>query len=78
MLMTQHTADLLTVAELARELRVSEPTVYRRIHDGSIVAVRLGACGPLRIPRDSLETFLQPAARPRLIAGPPTSTRRPT
>ena len=50
--------DFLTVAEVAARLRVSEPTVYRRIADGTLAAVRLGAAGPIRIPVAELRDFL--------------------
>ena len=33
---------LLTVAEVAQQLRCSEPTVRRRVRDGQIPAVKLG------------------------------------
>jgi excisionase family DNA binding protein len=49
----------LTVPEVARLLRCSKPTIYRRIASGEIPAVRLGAeFGPLRIRRDELEEWL--------------------
>jgi excisionase family DNA binding protein len=50
---------LLTVPEVARLLRCSRQSVYRRIHDGSIPAVRLtDDAGPLRVPRTELERWL--------------------
>ena len=55
--------ELLTVPEVARELRLSLPTVYRRVSSGDLRALRLGEHGPLRIPRDALQEFVQPAAR---------------
>jgi excisionase family DNA binding protein len=58
---TPDTAELefLTVPEVARLLRCSPPTVYRRIASGEIPAVRLGTeFGPLRIRRDELERWL--------------------
>jgi excisionase family DNA binding protein len=36
---------LLTIAETAATLRLSEATVWRRIRDGQLEAVRLGAPG---------------------------------
>ncbi|HYT52869.1 MAG TPA: helix-turn-helix domain-containing protein [Gaiellaceae bacterium] len=50
---------LLTVPEVARLLRCSRHSVYRRIADGSIPAVRLGEeHGPLRVPSDELDHWL--------------------
>ena len=49
----------LTVPEVARLLRCSKPTVYRRIASGEIPALRLGTeFGPLRVRRDELEAWL--------------------
>lgn len=54
---------LLTPTEVARALRVSRGTVYRRIKDGSLLAVRLGnGFGPLRIPERELHELI---AKPR-------------
>jgi excisionase family DNA binding protein len=55
-------AEFLTVPEVARLLRCSKPTVYRRITDGEIPAVKLGTTqfAPLRIRRDELEAWLRP------------------
>ncbi len=51
--------EFLTVAEVAARLRCSPVTVYRRIHDGSIPAVRIGNdVGLLRIPARELEARL--------------------
>lgn len=49
---------LLTVAECAKALRCSDETIRRRIHDGSLQGVRLGAV--LRIPAAELERVLRP------------------
>jgi excisionase family DNA binding protein len=47
---------LLTVAETAKRLNVSKPTVYRRIAEGSLPAVRVGdAVGPLHIIESELQ-----------------------
>ncbi len=54
-------ADLLTVGEVAADLRVSTSTVHRLIRDGSLRAHALGAT--YRITRDDLEVFLHAAAR---------------
>ena len=44
---TQDT-ELLSVPQVARRLNVSKPTVYRRISDGWIPALRIGdGCGPI-------------------------------
>jgi excisionase family DNA binding protein len=51
---------LLTVPEAARRLRQSEPTVYRKVRDGTLPAVKVGL-GPkavIRIPADELERFI--------------------
>ena len=61
----------LTVAEIAAHLRVSEPTVYRRIADGTLAAVRLGAAGPIRVPVAALRQFLVLAQAP--LEGLPAS-----
>jgi excisionase family DNA binding protein len=54
--------EFLTVPEVVRLLRCSKPTVYRRITDGEIPAVKLGTTqfAPLRIRRDELEAWLRP------------------
>ena len=57
--------EMLTPAEVAVELRVSAPTVYRTIARGELKAVRVG--GQLRIDRDDLERYLQ-AAEPERLA----------
>ena len=50
---------LLTVSEVAARLRLSKPSVYRKIAAGDIPALRLGnGVGPLRIPEDELEAWL--------------------
>ena len=50
---------LLTVPEVAERLRVSRPTVYRRIAEGSLPAVRLGdGFGPLRVDARELDDWL--------------------
>jgi excisionase family DNA binding protein len=48
------------VPEVAAQLRVSKLTVYRRIWDGTLPAVRIGksATAPLRVPADKLDTWL--------------------
>jgi excisionase family DNA binding protein len=50
---------LLTVPEVAERLRVSRPTVYRRIRAGEIPAIRVGnTSGALRVPADELDAWL--------------------
>jgi excisionase family DNA binding protein len=51
--------SLLSVAQVARRLNVSKPTLYRRIWEGQIPAVRVGdQVGPLRVREDELERWL--------------------
>jgi excisionase family DNA binding protein len=54
-------ALLLTVPETAKALRQSRSTIYRKIHEGQLAAVRLGTNGPLRIAADDLGQHLRPA-----------------
>jgi excisionase family DNA binding protein len=63
---------LLTVPQVAARLRVSRPTVYRRIWDGSLPAVRVGnsATSPLRVPTDELNTWLDKSRAPVGPASP--------
>jgi excisionase family DNA binding protein len=51
--------ELLTVQEVADLLKVSPITVRRHIAAGRLPAVRAGR--RVRVPRESLETFLTPA-----------------
>ncbi len=50
----------LTVAEVAAELRCSEPTIRRRIRAGELPAVKLGTGrnSSIRIPRAALDAWL--------------------
>ena len=57
-----HEVEFLTVSEVAARLRVSTPTVYRRVQDGTLPAVRLSQHGVIRIPCSALE-FDSPASR---------------
>jgi excisionase family DNA binding protein len=51
----------MRVKEVARELGQHEATVYRKVHDGTLPAVRLGGGrSALRIRRSDLERFLTP------------------
>ena len=52
---------LLTVGEVAKQLRQHPATIYRKVHDGELLAYRLGELGPLRIPADALAQHLVPA-----------------
>ena len=54
--------SFLSVAEAARTLGLSEDTIYRRVADGSLPALRLTAHGAIRIPRTAVES---PARAPR-------------
>ena len=55
-----HLGAYLTVAEVAALLRCSEPTIRRRIRDGSLPAVQLGGAGSaVRIPRAAFERLNQ-------------------
>ena len=49
-------ADLLTVAEVADELRVSTMTVYRLIQRNELPALRIGRS--YRIDREDLDDYL--------------------
>jgi excisionase family DNA binding protein len=51
--------SLMLVKEVAHELGQHPATIYRKVHDGSLPAVRLGAGrAAIRIPRDELERWL--------------------
>jgi excisionase family DNA binding protein len=52
---------LLSVREVARALGVSPFTVYRRVRDGSLEAVRVGEAGPLRVTPAAVRALLRPA-----------------
>ncbi len=49
--------QLLTVAEVAAQLRVSTMTIYRLIRSGELPAVRVGR--NYRVRADELEAYLQ-------------------
>jgi len=54
-----HQRSLLTVAETAELMQVSEKTVRRLIARGELPAVQLGGPGSaIRVPRDELEAWL--------------------
>jgi excisionase family DNA binding protein len=62
---TNETVGLLTVGEVARNLRCSRLTVYRAIDRGELEAWRLGTAGPLRIRSEDVAGYLVPAGEQR-------------
>jgi len=52
--------SLLTVDEVAKELRVSRMTAYRRVHDGSIPALRIGR--NIRVTEKALDAYIRTCA----------------
>jgi excisionase family DNA binding protein len=56
--------EYLTVAETAACYKQAESSIRRKIAAGELEAYRLGAFGPLRIPRSAVEAHLRPAAVP--------------
>jgi excisionase family DNA binding protein len=63
----------LTITEVARTLRQSRATVYRKVTTGELEAFRLGEAGPLRIRVSALEAHL----RPRPVTRPETFREGP-
>lgn len=60
-------SNLMTVAEVAAELRVSRMTVYRLIGKGVLGALRIGgsdSSGAIRIPEAELYAYKKRAAMP--------------
>ncbi|MDG4773165.1 MULTISPECIES: helix-turn-helix domain-containing protein [Micromonosporaceae] len=51
----------LTVAEVARVMRVSKMTVYRLVHSGELSAVRVGRS--FRVPEHAVHEYLRGAFR---------------
>jgi len=49
----------LTVAEVAKVMRVSKMTVYRLVHSGELPAVRVGRS--FRVPETSVNDYLEQA-----------------
>jgi excisionase family DNA binding protein len=49
----------LTVAEVANIMRVSKMTVYRLVHSGELIAVRVGRS--LRVPEPAVRAYLNDA-----------------
>jgi len=56
---------VLTVPEVARSLRMSEVTVWRRIADGGLPSVKIG--GLRRVPARALEELLD-QSEPKEVA----------
>lgn len=59
-MLTQSEGRLLTVDEVAAELRLSPQTVYRRIGAGELAAVQLGSGpkAPIRVRAGAVAQFL--------------------
>jgi excisionase family DNA binding protein len=55
--------ELLTVDEVAAELRIVPRTVRRAIEAGELAAVRIGGTRLLRVHRGALDDWLAPAVR---------------
>jgi excisionase family DNA binding protein len=51
--------QFLTVAEVAKMMRVSKMTVYRLVHSGEMPAVRVGKS--FRVPEKAVNTYLENA-----------------
>jgi excisionase family DNA binding protein len=51
----------LTVAEVATLMRVSKMTVYRLVHSGDLIAVRVGRS--FRVPEHAVHEYLREAFR---------------
>jgi excisionase family DNA binding protein len=49
----------LTVAEVAEVMRVSKMTVYRLVHSGELIAVRVGRS--FRVPEHAVHAYLREA-----------------
>ena len=65
--MVHDEADLLTVREVAKQLRVDDTTVRRWIKNGVLEAITLphrGARQAYRIRRSTLDALLEPAQLP--------------
>lgn len=61
-----HETRLLRVEEVARRLNVSRANVYRRIHDGSLPAPRIGTKA-LRVAEDEMVRWLYRAEGSRAV-----------
>jgi excisionase family DNA binding protein len=51
--------QFLTVAEVAKMMRVSKMTVYRLVHSGELPAVRVGKS--FRVPEQAVHSYLENA-----------------
>ena len=51
----------MTVDEVAQVVHVSRATIYRRVADGSLQALRVGQNGHLRVQARDVEALLRPA-----------------
>ena len=62
---TDETSQLLTVAELAKRLRISRPTAYRLIGSGRLRAYRVGPTdsGALRVDVRELDRLIDPTTK---------------
>jgi excisionase family DNA binding protein len=49
--------SFMTVAEVAKLMRVSKMTVYRLVHNGELPAVRVGRS--FRVPEDAVHEYLR-------------------
>ena len=56
-LLPDKTPPFLTIQDFRRLTGISRALAYRLVSSGSVVAVRLGQRGGLRIPRAELEKF---------------------
>lgn len=48
--------DLMTVEEIAEQLRVSKMTVYRMVNSGTLPSLKIG--NSIRVEREALEKYL--------------------
>jgi excisionase family DNA binding protein len=58
----KHEPDVLTVADIARVLRIGRNAAYRLVASGAIRSVRVGVA--IRIPRSSLLRYLDGGQEP--------------
>ena len=57
------TPKLLRVQEVAERLRLSRQSVYRKIENDELPALRLGNGGAVRVREDELEEWLERSRR---------------
>ena len=57
-------SQMLTVEEVAAELRLKPKTIRKRILDGELAAIKAGShrTSPYRIPREALDDYLRQQA----------------